>query len=190
MKILTDWVSFSSLCVASAALVLSLFVSITNSRKNFENKIDECFSHIASFIQDSAILIDLRVFTDFKELDIAEKHLIEGVTRLNVFSKTNHFKFLELASNIKPDNSDDVDKSFAYCLFKLEDKYVNFRRQHKNGDISNDDLAFIVKVNCLFREYLDVLSKYLFGLKSKFVFCRKKFYYKRLKELNEEVQKL
>lgn len=185
------YIAIASAIIGLAALIVSIGVAAKESRNHFESTVETCLMPISVFIQDSYVTLSNKRYRTANNVEEGERKLIEGMHTMFVFASTNHYDNLIEASTIRFAEDERNIKSFAYCLFELEDKYIKFRRNRVSGNLKGDnEIVFLQKVNLLFRDYLDLLSKYMFALKGKHKGCRMNNYYKDLATIYKEVQEL
>lgn len=199
MLILTGFSSAeaTSIIIASISAVICLLALITalvigrrDSRNRFESMVEDCLLPISIFIEDSFWVIAEKQFRSAEYIEEGEKKLVEGLHRLQVFALTNNYKYLEEVAKISygPNEQEKNEKCFSFCLLTLEDIYIKYRQKNVSGIASQEERDYLNDVNFLFQRYLKLLSKYMFGFKSK-CFVKQGNYYKELKELFKECEK-
>lgn len=184
------YISLASCLIGLVALIIAAYVARRDSRHHFEQTVESCLMPISIFIQDSALAISNKLFSSPNQLIEGEKRLIEGINQLYVFSQTNNYRKLAEFSTINFGNEDKNIRSFSFCFFALEDKYIEFRKSHNSGPIKNEQEEFIINCNLYFREYLSLLSKYLFKLKKRHYSVCLFNYYSELKDIFKKVEDL
>ena len=184
------YISLGSLLTGLAALIIAFSVARRDSRHHFENTVESCLMPISIFIQDSALVISNKSFISSQQLIEGEKRLIEGINQLYVFSQTNNYQKLAEFATINYGDKNKNIRSFSYCFFILEDKYFEFRKNRNSGLLKTAEEEFVVKCNLYFREYLSLLSKYLFKLKKRNYSGCLFDYYNELKEIYKKVEEL
>lgn len=184
------YISVGSLLTGLVALIIALYVARRESRQHFEQTVESCLMPISIFIQDSALVISNKLFSSPDQLIEGEKRLIEGINQLYVFSQTNNYQRLSEFSTINFGDKNKNIRSFSFCFFVLEDKYIEFRKLNNSGPVKNEQEEFIINCNLYFREYLNLLSKYLFKLKKRNYSGGLFDYYSELKDIFEKVEDL
>lgn len=185
------YIAIASAIIGLAALIVSIGVASRESKNHFERTVEECLMPVSVFVQDSYVILSEKVFGSSTAVKEGEKRLIEGVHALFVFASTNHYDNLAEACTIRFEEEKDNIKSFAYCLFELEDKYISFRKAKALKVLKTEnEKAFLSNANLLFRDFLNLLSKYMFALKGKYKGPRMNKYYKELAKVYKEVQEL
>ena len=161
---------------------------IKKKKKRFEQTVEECIMPVSSFIHDSFYALSNKSFDSIDKVMQGEKQLVEGIHRLYVFASTNHYNRLKEAATIRLSDDNEVNtKSFSYCLLILEEKYVDYRKKRALGNFSESERQIVEQMNIFFRDYLDILSKYMFTLMHKH--CgRIELYYEELSKLNKEIE--
>lgn len=182
--------SLASVIISFAALLVAFVVAVVNERHHCEKMVSECLSPLGTFISDAAIINDKEEYFSIERIEDAEMRLIEGVNRLLVYGSTHSYKYLINGSIINPGNSEKNIKSFSYCMFWLEDKYIKFRRKNTKGKASKQDLEFIRRCHKHFKDFLQIISKYIFGFKRKVLFIKKDKYFKELADFYKEIKDL
>ena len=185
------YIAIASALIGLAALIVSICVAAKESKNHFERTVEQCLLPVSIFIQDTFVVLSEKVYGSATTVRDGEKKLIEGIHSLFVFASTNHYNNLAEACTIRFADEKRNANSFAFCLFELEDKYIKFRKAKALKVLKSDEeKIFLGKVNLLFRDFLDLLSKYIFVLKGKHNGPRMKKYYKGLAKIYKEVQEL
>lgn len=184
------YISLGSLLSGLAALIIAFCVARRDSRHHFEQTVESCLMPISVFIQDSAVIISNKLFSSSRQLIEGEKRLIEGINQLYVFSQTNNYQKLGEFATINFGDMNKNIRSFSYCFFTLEHKYVEFRKANNSGIVKEAEEKFIASCNLHFREYLNLLSKYLFKLKKRNYSGCLFDYYDELKNIFKKVEEL
>lgn len=184
------YISVGSLLSGLAALIIAFCVARRDSRHHFEQTVESCLMPISIFIQDSAVVISNKLFSSPHQLIEGEKRLIEGINQLYVFSQTNNYQKLAEFSTINFGNKNKNIRSFSFCFFALEDKYIEFRKSNNSGPVKNEQEEFVINCNLYFREYLSLLSKYLFKLRKRNYSGCLFDYYNELKNIFKKVEDL
>ena len=153
------YVAVASALIGLAALIVSVCVATKQSKNHFERTVEQCLLPVSVFIQDTFVVLSDKVFGSSATAKDGEKKLVEGIHSLFVYASTNHYDNLTEACTIRFEDSSRNIKSFAYCLFELEDKYIKFRKARALKVLKNEeDKHFLEKTNLLFRDFLGLLS--------------------------------
>ncbi len=182
--------SLASVIISFAALLVAFIVALVNERHQFEKMVSECLSPFGTFISDAATINDKEEYFSIERIEDAEMRLIEGVNRLLVYGSTHSYKYLFYGSIINHGNFEKNIKSFSYCMFVLENKYIEFRRKNTKGKAAKQDLEFIRQCHKHFEDFLQIISKYTFGFKRKVLFIKKDKYFKDLADFYKEIKDL
>ena len=183
-----------SVVLCFAALIVAIIVARRDAMNRFESVVEECLAPKAIFIQDIFVIRSVKKYRGILYINEGDNKRVEGLHRLRVFAITNGYNLLEEATKIHVNSTekenDPNDKILSFCLLILENSYMEFRRNHRTGNVSQIEMVVLDGYSVLFQNYLKLVSKYMFNFMDKKKNKNSDDYYNELKEIHTGAQTL